>query len=84
MDHEGSRYKKDPPNSSRRGKCFFLMLAGLICLAASYFVYAGDITATADRSSLILGAFLGIVNLTMFVCIISAAVLLLADLLEEG
>ena len=82
MDLDETGHRREPQKSSRRGKCFLLMLAALICLAASYFAYAADITANAHRSSLIIGAFLGIVNLIMFFSIITATVLFLADFID--
>jgi len=80
MDDDWEPRRKEQPRSSHRGTCFLLMVTALICLAASYFAYAADITAGAHRSSLVIGAFLGIVNFILFVSIIAATVLFLADL----
>jgi hypothetical protein len=76
-------YKQKPRKPARRGKCFCLFLTAVICFAASAYIYIEDMTATADRASLILGAILGIVNLIMFASIIAAAALFLADL-QDG
>ena len=82
MDDDWRPGKHGSRRGSRRGKCFLLILVALFCFAASYFAYAADITADAHRSSLIIGAFLGIVNFTLIICIIGAAVLLMADINE--
>ena len=75
--------KKERKRPSRRGKCFVLILVAFTCLVISLYIYAAGLTVNAHLESLILGAFLGVVNMTMFICVIAAAVLFMAEL-QDG
>ncbi|MDX1417124.1 MAG: hypothetical protein R3293_23160 [Candidatus Promineifilaceae bacterium] len=82
MDDNWRPDQQQSSKSSRRGKTILLILIASFCLVASYVAHAADITADTHRTSLIIGAFLGIVNFTLIISVIAAAIFFMADLSE--